>query len=170
MPEEKKEQKPEGLKKKLAECEKLKNEYLANWQKERADLLNYKKGELTRVGELVKYADIGIILKILPILDNFEIVEKKLPVDLRNNEHVKGILQIKTQIQDFFKNQGIKEIKSLGEKFDPNFHEIVGEVNPDEISKKETVKIEPGIIVEEVQKGYMVDSRLLRVAKVKIIK
>ena len=170
MPEEKKQQRPQDLKNKLAECEKLKNEYLASWQRERADFLNYKKGELTRVGELVKYADMGIILKILPILDNFELVEKGLPDDLKNNEHVKGILQVKKQIQDFFKNQGIEEIKSLGEKFDPNFHEIVGEVNPDKASVKETGRIEPGVIVEEVQKGYMIDGRLLRVAKVKIVK
>ena len=170
MPEEKKQQRPQDLKNKLAECEKLKNEYLASWQRERADFLNYKKGELTRVGELVKYADMGIILKILPILDNFELVEKGLPDDLKNNEHVKGILQVKKQIQDFFKNQGIEEIKSLGEKFDPNFHEIVGEVNPDKASVKEAERIEPGVIVEEVQKGYMIDGRLLRVAKVKIVK
>ena len=162
MPEKKNEEKPEDFKKKLEECEKLKNDYLASWQRERADFLNYKKGELERVGELIKYADVGIILKILPILDNFEIVEKKLPNDLKNNESVKGILQIKTQVQEFLKKQGIEEIKSAGEKFDPNFHEVVEEV---EIKDKEK-----GTVIEEVQKGYMIDGRLLRPAKVKIVK
>ena len=110
----------EELKKKLEECQKLKDEYLTGWQRERAELLNYKKEELERIGEILKYADVGLILKILPILDNLEIAEKKLPEDLKNDENVKGILQIKNQILDFLKNQGVEEIKSVGERFDPN--------------------------------------------------
>ena len=47
----------EKLKKKLEECQKAKDEYLAGWQRERADFLNYKKGELERIGEILKYVD-----------------------------------------------------------------------------------------------------------------
>jgi len=61
--ETKKELNIEELKKKLEECEKLKSEYLAGWQRARADLLNYKKDEIERIDELIKYADVGIILK-----------------------------------------------------------------------------------------------------------
>lgn len=163
---EEKELNIEELKEKLKECQKLKEEYLAGWQRERADLLNYKKGELERVGELIKYADVGIILKILPILDNFEISEKKLPENLKKDENIKGLLQIKNQIQDFLKHQGIEEIKSVGERFDPNLHEVVEELreNSSPIAK------EPGIIVEEIQKGYKINGRLLRPAKVRVTK
>jgi molecular chaperone GrpE len=170
MPNEKKEKKPEDLRKKLAECEKLKNEYLASWQRERADFLNYKKGELARVGELVKYADMGIILKILPILDNLELVEKELPDDLKNNENVKGILQIKSQIKDFLKGQGVEEIKSVGNKFDPYLHEIIGGISFSEFLSKNGKEAAPGSIVEEIQKGYIVGGKVLRPAKVKIVK
>lgn len=152
----------EELKKKLEECQKLKEEYLVGWQRARADLLNYKKEEMERIGGLIKYADVGIILKILPILDNFEIAEKKLPENLKNDENVKGLLLIKNQIQEFLKNQGVEEIKSVGERFDPGFHEVVEEV--------EAKDKEPGIIIEEIQKGYKIDGRLLRPAKVKIAK
>jgi molecular chaperone GrpE len=152
----------EDLKKKLEECEKLKNEYLAGWQRERADFLNYKREELERMEEILKYANEELILKILPILDNFEIVTKRLPEDLKNNENVKGILQIKDQILNFLKEQGVEEIKSIGEKFDPNFHEVVEEI---EIKGKE-----PGTVVEETQKGYKINGRLLRPAKVKVAK
>jgi len=150
------------LKKKLEECQKLKEEYLAGWQRARAELLNYKKEEMERIGEIIKYADLGLILKILPILDNFEIAEKKLPENLKTDENVKGILQIKNQILDFLKNQGVEEIKSVGEKFDPNLHEVVEEV--------EAKDKEPGIVIEEIQKGYKINGRLLRPAKVKVIK
>lgn len=162
MTEEKKELNSGELEKKLEECEKLKNEYLTGWQRSRAELLNYKKEELERVGNLIKYAAEGIVLNILPILDNFEIAEKKLPENLKNEENVKGILQIKHQIQDFLKSQGVEEIKSIGEKFDPNFHEVVGEI---EVNDKES-----GIIIEEIQKGYKINDRVLRPAKVKISK
>ena len=70
----------------LEECQKLKDEYLTGWQRERADFLNYKKGELERVGEILKYADVGLVLKVLPILDNFEIAEKKLAENLKVDE------------------------------------------------------------------------------------
>jgi len=160
--ETKKELNIEELKKKLEECEKLKSEYLAGWQRARADLLNYKKDEIERIDELIKYADVGIILKILPILDNFEIVEKNLPENLKNDKNIKGILQIKTQLQDFFKNQGLEEIKTVGERFDPNLHEIV-----EEVEKKDC---QPGTVIEEIQKGYKINGRLLRPAKVRVAK
>jgi len=161
----------------LEECQKLKDEYLTGWQRERADFLNYKKGELERVGEILKYADVGLILKVLPILDNFEIAEKKLAENLKvdelrssspfadarvNDENIKGLLQIKNQILDFLKNQGVEEIKSLGEKFNPNFQEIVEIV--------ETKDKESGVVIEEIQKGYKIHGRLLRPAKVKVAK
>ena len=84
--EGKKEKKPKDPKQKLKECQKLNNEYLAGWQRERADFLNYKKEELIRVEELLKHADTGFTLKLLPILDNFEITEKKLPKELKKDE------------------------------------------------------------------------------------
>jgi len=166
------EEKSEELKKKLEECQKLKDEYLAGWQRERAELLNYKKEEMERIGELLKYGDLGLILKILPILDNFEIVEKKLPENLKKDENVKGVLQIKAQLQDFLKGQGIEEIKSLGEKFDPNFHEVVEDLPAEALAKAgiEVKDNKPGIIIEEVQKGYKLHGKVLRPAKVKVVK
>jgi len=150
------------LKQKLQDCEKLKAEYLAGWQRARADFLNYKKGDLQRIGEIVKYADTGLILKLLPILDNFELAEKQLPERLKKDKNIKGLLQIKNQLQDFLKAQGVEEIKALGEEFDPNLHEVVGEV---EIEDKKS-----GLIVEEIQKGYKLKGKIIRPGRVKITK
>ncbi len=162
MSEKKPEIKTEDLQKQLEELKKQKDEYLQGWQRARADFLNYKKEEMERIAGFMAYANEELILKILPILDNFEIVENKLPENLKNEENVKGILQVKIQLQDFLKNQGLEEIKTVGEKFDPNLHETVGEV---EIKDKES-----GIIIEEIQKGYKINGRLLRPAKVKVSK
>jgi len=170
VPKERRTEGEEELKKKFEECQKLKDEYLTGWQRERADFLNYKREELERVEEILKYADEGLILKILPILDNFEIVEKKLPENLRNDVNIKGLLQIKNQILDFLKNQGVEEIKSVGEKFDPQLHEVVGEVAPSEALAKGGKSVESGIVIEEIQKGYKINGRLLRPAKVRVTK
>ena len=155
----------EDLKKQLEELKKQKEEYLAGWQRERADFLNYKKEEMKRIKSFLAYIGEEFILKIMPIMDNFEIAEKKLPEDLKNDENIKGVLQIKNQILDFLKSQGVEEIKSMGEKFDPNLHEVIEEVEPASSAGKE-----PGIIVEEIQKGYKINGRLLRPAKVRITK
>lgn len=160
MPDEKKE--TYNLKKKLEESTKQKNEYLAGWQRSRADFLNYKKDETERIGEILKYANTEFILKILPILDNFEKAEKETPDDKKNDKFLAGFFQIKTQLLDFLKNQGVEEIKALGKKFDPNFQEVVEEV--------EVAEADSGTVIDEVQKGYLIRDRLLRPAKVKIIK
>ena len=164
----------EDLKKKLEECQKLKEEYLAGWQRARADFLNYKKEEMERIGEFFKYANLNLILKFLPILDNFEIAEKKLPENLKTDVNVKGILQIKNQILEFLKNQGVEEIKAVGEAFDPNLHEVMEEIEPAfaPASAEATAgkEIKSGVIIEEIQKGYKINGRLLRPAKVKVTK
>lgn len=149
-------------KKKLSEYEKLKEKYLAGWQRCRADFLNYKKEELERIGELIKHAGNGFILKLLPILDNFEIAEKNIPQEVKKDENIKGLLQIKDQLKKFLKKQGVEAIECLGEKFDPHFHEVVEEV---EIKNKKS-----GVIIEEVQKGYKCEGQVIRPSKVKIAK
>jgi len=139
---------------------KKEQEYLENWKRERAAFLNYKKEEAERVGEFVKFANQELILKILPILDNIYIAEKKLPGELKENLWVQGFLKIKTQILDFLENQEVKEMKCLGEKFDPNFQEAA--------EKVEAEGKEEGIIIEEIKKGYLLHSKVIRPAKVKI--
>ena len=152
----------EEIKKKLAECQKLKDEYLAGWQRARADFLNYKKEEMERIKGFLDYEKEEFILKILPILDNLDLAEKKLPENLKNDANVKGILQIKNQILDFLKSENVEEIKCKGEKFDPIFHEAVSEVEGENAEAQE--------ILEEIQKGYKINGRLLRVAKVRVSK
>ncbi len=173
---------PIDISRELEECEKKAAEYLAGWQRGRADFLNYKKEEMERIGELLKYANEEFVLKILPILDNFEIIEKKLPENLKNDENpegepsvpygasVKGFLQIKRQLENFLKSLGAEEIKSVGEKFDPQLHEVVEEVELKDNDSTSSPQEKSGIIVEEIQKGYKISGHLLRPAKVKIVK
>jgi len=152
----------EDSKKLLEDCQKQRDEYLAGWQRARADFLNYKKEEIERIQTLIEYANEDVVLRILPFLDNMELAEKHLPKDLKDNEYIKGVLQIKAQFAGFLKEQGVEPIETLDKKFDPALHEVMEEV---EVKGKE-----PGTITEEVQKGYMIGQKLLRPTKVKIAK
>lgn len=143
----------------VEELKKKCEEYLNGWKRERADFLNYKKEEMERIGCMIKYANQEIILKILPILDNFYLAEK----------HIKdeGFLQIKKQLEDFLAKEGIEQIEVLGKPFDPAKMEVV-----EEIDKKDRgpSSIQTGMVAEEVQKGYTMHGKLIRPAKVKISK
>lgn len=155
----------EDLKKQLEEYKKKSEEYLAGWQRARADFLNYKKEEMERIGEILKYANENFILKILPILDNFEKAAKEIPEDKKKDKFLEGLLQLKNQLRDFLKSQGVEEIKTLGEKFDPNLHEVT-----EPVAAEVQVGKESGIIIEEVQKGYKLPGKVIRPARVKVVK
>lgn len=152
----------DNLKNGLEKCEKEKQEYLAGWQRTQADFLNYKKDEIQRIKEILNYGRQEWILNILPILDNFYLVEKNLSEDLKDNEYIKGIFQIKKQFEEFLKNQGIEEIKiKIGDNFDPNLHEIVEQIDTKEKKDK---------IIEIIEKGYKMQDKVIKPVKVKVEK
>jgi len=160
----------EDLKKQLEECQKQKDEYLEGWKRERAGFLNYKKDEIERIEALIKYANEELLLKFLPILDNICLAEKQMPDDLKDHKWTEGVMQIKSQIANFLNSQGVEEIKAMGEKFDPNFHEAVEDVPTETLAKAGVEVKEPGIVVEEVQKGYLLNGKVIRPVRVKISK
>lgn len=152
----------EKIKKELEECQKAKEEYLAGWKRERADFLNFKKDESERLKKVAGIVRKEIIKDFLLILDNIYRAEKELPENLKENSWTKGILNIKSQILEIFKKMKIEEIDCGGKKFDPDFHEAV-----EHIEKEGS---ESGLIAEILQKGYTLDNKVIRPAKVKVIK
>src|SRR3990167_4626157 len=86
---------------KLQELEKRADEYLNNWKRATADLINYKKEEMERMGMLCNYAKESVIYKILPIFDSFYLAEKHSHIleNVRMSEWFKGFEQIKKQIE-----------------------------------------------------------------------
>jgi len=168
MTEDTKEEKPNEIEELNQKCE----EYLNGWKRERADFLNYKKEEMERIGQLVKYANEELILKILPILDNIYLAESHVPEELKNNQWIEGFNQIKNQLCDFLKKEGIEPMKTLYEKFDPNYMEVVEEVSVRDAPHKTDgwKSEESGIVVEVVQMGYTLHGKVIRPAKVRVTK
>ena len=151
-----------ALKEELTECLKQRDEYLAGWQRAKADFLNYKKEETTRIAEALKYQQEEMILDNLTLLDNFELAQKLIPESLEQDPNVEGLLKIKKQLESILKSQGVEEIKTIGVQPDTCYCEIVAEIEADDQ--------ESGIVIEEVQKGYLKDGKVIRPAKVKVTK
>ena len=145
------EKKKKGLKEKLKQCQKEKEEYLTQAQRARADLINYRQRQEKALEELKTFGQANVLKEILPVLDSLEMGSK-------DNE---GIGQIKEQMKNVLDKYDLKEIKSVGEEFNPEFHEAV-----DQIKSKE----KSGTVVEEVQKGYLLNNLVLRPSKVKVSK
>lgn len=139
-------------------CETERKEYLDGWQRSKADHINYKNEEGKRFEDMARFVTTGLIQEILPVLDSFDLaVVHELPKELE-----KGILLIRSQFEDVLKKRGLAEIKvKVGEKFNPEKHEAIGEVESD--APEET-------IAEEVQRGYFFRERVLRPTRVRLSK
>jgi molecular chaperone GrpE len=137
-------------------------ENLAGWKRALADYKNFKKRQSENEKELIKYSNENLILEILPVLDNFRHAYKGLPKEMEGNAWAEGIKYIKAQFEDVLRNSGVEEIKSVGEEFDPEIHEAVEEI------KSKDKKFKKGVIVEEVIKGYRLNGKVIRAAKVKV--
>jgi len=156
---------------KAVEIEKIKkehDEYLDGWKRAKADFLNYKKEENERLQAVAEYARRELLRKILRILDNLARAEREIAEEQKDDKFVKGFLQIVSQWREFLKSEGIEEIETVGTPFNPELHEAVEEVAGDPATGSE--QRESGMVAEEVEKGYMVQGRLLRPAKVKVVK
>jgi molecular chaperone GrpE len=126
-------------------------------QRLQAEFENYKKYVEKSKAEFVKYAQANIIDKLLPILDSFELALK----NTKDKEKLqKGVELIYTQLYSLLEKQGLKKIGSKG-KFNPHLHEVLLKEESDE---------EEDIILEELQKGYMLGDKVLRHSKVKVSK
>lgn len=149
------------VKEALKKCEAERGEYLAGWQRAKADYINFQKSQERLVSDIQKFVLEDALVKILNVVDSFEQALKFQPEELKSNEWAKGVWHIKAQIDEFLKSQGVEAIKTAGEKFNPEFHEAVEAVASEQ---------EEGVIVEEVQKGYLLNGKVIRAARVKISK
>ncbi|MBL7055077.1 nucleotide exchange factor GrpE [Candidatus Woesearchaeota archaeon] len=143
--------------KKADEKEEI-NELTDSLQHLQAEFENYKKRIDKEKQEFVKYAKSDLIVKLLPSLDSFELALKHTS---DKEKFIKGTELIFAQIYSLLESEGLRPIKAIGETFDPYKHEV--------LIKQESDK-EEDMILEELQKGYMLNDRVLRHSKVKVSK
>ena len=135
----------------LAEEREKAENYLANWQRAQADFENYKRRSDQERQESARFANSQLMLGLLPALDDLERALESVTPQPASSGWVEGIRLIARKLQAGMETQGVSQIKALGQAFDPNFHEAAGHGQGEE-----------GIVVQELQKGYMLHDRVLR--------
>ena len=124
-----------------------------------AEFDNYRKRTLREKMDLSKYAGENLLLGIIPLMDDFERALKHIETDSDYVALKDGIEIIYGKFSDFLKQNGVKEIESLNSSFNVDLHEAVAKVQVDDPDKK-------GKVVDIVQKGYFLQDKVLRFAKV----
>ncbi len=134
--------------------------YLEQLQRLQAEFANYRKRIEKEKLELSTFYKSELVSALLPIIDDFERMLNH--TDDSNNELLTGVRLIFQKLLDTLQSQGLKPIVAIGQKFDPSIHEALFVERTDN-GDDETV-------IEEWQKGYFFNDRLLRPAQVKVSK
>ena len=144
------------LRKEQEIAKKLAEDRLNDLKYLHADFDNYRKRFDKEKEQIIHLANENLIKELIIILDDFDASLKAA-----KEENKQGILLMQKKFFQILEKHGLKQIEALGKKFDPSFHEVLckelSEHNEDEI-------------IEEIQKGYMLHSKVIRPSKVKIAK
>ncbi|MBU2560994.1 MAG: nucleotide exchange factor GrpE [Nanoarchaeota archaeon] len=151
---DKKEEKADKADNKGSQIEELTNDL----KRVQADFENYKKRVERDNSKLCEYSKADIIKKLLSVLDSFEMALKNTD---NHEEFVKGVELIYSQLYTLLNEEGLQHIETVGKRFDPYLHEVL-------LSEKSDK--EDDMILEELQKGYMLKDKVLRHSKVKVAK
>ena len=129
-----------------------------------ADFENYKKRASREKQEAIKFANEGLIQKLIPVLDNFD-----MAIAAAQNEQTDAAQSLKTgvsmiyqQLRTVLVEAGLEEVDASGKPFDPNLHEAV--------SQQESSEVPEGHVLQQLRKGYKLRDRLLRPATVVVAK
>ncbi|UCE99346.1 MAG: nucleotide exchange factor GrpE [Planctomycetota bacterium] len=147
----------EKLHRLIDDLQKEKDELFGKLQRVSADYANYQKRAPKQIADTICYEKEKIIKTLLPILDNFEHTLANADSAENVDVLIKGIKIIYDQMLETLKSHGVEQIKALGEKFDPALHEAM--------MKKGDASQEENIVLEEFQKGYKLNGRVIRPTK-----
>lgn len=130
-----------------------------------ADFDNYKKRAARERQEAVRFANEGLLEKIIPVLDNLEmaLAAVEVPKSDAATEGLKtGVEMIYSQLKGVLAEAGLEEIDARGQPFDPNWHEAV--------SQQDSAEVPEGNVLHQIRKGFKLRERLIRPASVVVAK
>lgn len=147
------------LEKQIEEKDQKIDDYYSQMQRLQADFENYKKRTEKNMSEHIKYANEGLILK---IVDIYEDLERALQSAEEGDNLKSGVELIYKNLKELLKKEGLSEIPTEGEKFDPYKHEAV-------MTEKHE-DYESGVVTEALAKGYTLNDKIIKCAMVKVCK
>lgn len=123
-----------------------------------ADLENYRKRMIREKEEAIRFANAGLLEKLLPILDNFQLGLDAASSDTAAQGIVSGFSMVHRQLGDFLVSSGLQPIEAVGQPFDPKLHEALGhEADPSQAD---------GVVLRQTRRGYRLADRLIRPSSV----
>jgi molecular chaperone GrpE len=151
------------LRKDVKQANKEKQEYLTNWQRERADFLNYKKDEIERSSRAVSVAREKVLVDLLPALDSYDMAfSNKDAWEKVDKNWRMGVEYIHQQILKALAEYGVEPLPvKIGDAFDPNIHQPIDSIETEDSSQDHTV-------ASVVQAGYKIGQKILRPARVNV--
>jgi len=139
----------------LCKISELNDKYLRVY----SDFDNYRKRTIKEKNELCKLSNAELITELLPVVDDFERALKSIHKNAETEPIIKGIELIYAKLIKILELQGLKPIKSIGEEFNTDFHEAITKIPTEDEEQK-------GKVFDEVQKGYELNEKVIRYAKV----
>jgi molecular chaperone GrpE len=137
-------------------------ELTAKLQRVSADYANFQKRSAKQITEAISLEKERIVKSLLPVMDNFEHTMAHAESAEEVKAVVKGVKIIYDQMLDVLKSHDVEQISALGEQFDPELHQAM--------LQKEDIEKADGVVLEEYQKGYKLNGRVIRPAKVVVNK
>lgn len=129
--------------------------------RQNADMVNYRKRKEEEVNKMLKFCHEDMIKDILPILDNFErAISMEAGLNEEEKKFLDGFKMVYTHLQNVMEKYDVKMIDGNNQPFDPIYHNAIL------LEKKEGV--EPGMVIEILQKGYLLKDKVIRTAMVKV--
>lgn len=141
-----------------AQAEAARN--LDGWQRTQAEFANARKRFERQRAEAFTNANIEMVGKLLPLIDDFERALESVPEDEQGDPWVSGVGLVYRKLLTMLDDMNIQVISSVGEPFDPNYHEALTQEPSDEY--------ESGVVVREVRRGYRLGDRVIRPALVSV--
>jgi molecular chaperone GrpE len=148
------------LQARVAQLEKQVAEYKDQWLRAAADYKNFKRRTDQERADLIRGASAGLLLKLLPVVDDIERALNSVTPDVANTPWYGGFKLIPQKLQAILESEGVTSIAALGEHFDPNIHEAV--------IYEAAGEGQEGKVIAELQKGYKLRDRVLRPTMVKV--
>lgn len=150
----------ETLQAELEQVRAQASEYLDGWQRARAEFANYKKRVDLEREELRRSGNDALLLKLLPVVDDFERAFQTLPEGFAGSSWMDGITMILRKLQSVLESENVTPIQATGQPFDPQWHQA--------ILHEETTEHPDGYVSQEMQRGYRLGDRVLRPSMVKV--
>jgi molecular chaperone GrpE len=150
----------ERLRQELAEAQKETEEQLDARRRAQAELANYRRRKEAEWQKRFRMSNAALIAKILPVLDDLGRALQTMPSGLENLTWIEGLFMIKRKLDTVLESEGVEPIETAGQSFDPFYHEA--------ITYEEAPGFAEGEIIGEVQRGYVLDDRVIRPAMVRV--